>query len=429
MSDAVAQAIAQAEPEARIRLPFDGGLWRWTALDAYVDSLRPRWLAAPLHFFLRRYAPTAALGNLMQLLLPWAAISWRLKRGHQLTRWTWSERVEALKQHSGPVEVEAAHGTASMVRSLVRRMGLHQVRVIRQQADAAPQLSIQGNQSLQIPLAPPSHAEPLGDVYMPLWYTREIKRPGARYITRGILMDDFAFWLLAASWAGLSPWAWPLQAAALGCLLLGFWCVYEIGYRENDQVAIKYESNPSLSENIDRANERRAGLAPWAWAVGLGLVAGGLMQLAVPERSFTLSAAMVAVYLAMLVGVRVAFHLFNYRPKTQRVWVFPWLHLGRNFAFVPLISVTPLGATLLLANVLARTVPYSIYRLTKVKSWQNYPEATLRTGIVMAFGALLFYSQPAITLGHLLEAAAITVWCLYRARNELRELRDRVQTD
>lgn len=429
MSDAVAQAIAQAEPEARIRLPFDGGLWRWTALHAYVDSLRPRWLAAPLHFFLRRYAPNAALGNLMQILLPWSAISWRLQRRQQLTRWTWSERVEALRQHSGPVEVEAAHGTASLVRSLLLRMGLSQARVIRQPSEGPAELRIEGTQPQQIPLAPPRQAEPLGDVYMPLWYTREIKRPGARYITRGILMDDFAFWLLAASWAGLSPWAWPLQAAALGCLLLGFWCVYEIGYRENDQVAIKYESNPSLSENIDRADERRTGLAPWAWAVGLGLVGGGLMQLAVPEQTLARSAATVTVYLAMLVGVRVAFHLFNSRPKSQRVWVFPWLHLGRNFAFVPLIGVTPLGATLLLANVLARTVPYSIYRLTKVKSWQNYPEATLRTGILVAFGALLFYSQPTITLSHVAEAAAITLWCLYRARNELKELRGRVQSD
>lgn len=429
MSDAVAQAIAQAEPEARIRLPFDGGLWRWTALDAYVDSLRPRWLAAPLHFFLRRYAPSAALGNLMQLLLPWAAISWRLLRRRQLTRWTWTERVEALKQHPGPVEVEAAYGTASLVRSLLRRMGLKQAQVIRQSADAPPQLSVIGRQATQIPLAPPCDDEPLGDVYMPLWYTREIKRPGARYITRGILMDDFAFWLLAASWAGLSPWAWPLQAAALGCLLLGFWCIYEIGYRENDQVAIKYESNPTLSENIDRADERRTGIAPWAWAVGLGLTGGGLMQLAAPERAIAMSAAMVVLYLAMLVGVRVAFHLFNSKPKPQRVWVFPWLHLGRNFAFVPVIGVTPLGATLLLANVLARTVPYSIYRLTKVKSWQNYPEATLRTGIVLTFGILMFTTLPEVQPAQIAEAGAILLWCLYRARHELKELRGRVQAD
>lgn len=429
MSDAVAQAIAQAEPEARIRLPFDGGLWRWTALDAYVDSLRPRWLAAPLHFFLRRYAPRWALGNLMQLLLPWAAISWRLLRRRQLTRWTWAERVEALKQHPGPVEVEAAYGTASMVRSLLRRMGLRQAQVIRQQADAPPQMSIGGSHPKQISLDPPCDDEPLGDVYMPLWYTREIKRPGARYITRGILMDDFAFWLLAASWASLAPWAWLLQAAALGCLLLGFWCVYEIGYRENDQVAIKYESNPTLSENIDRANERRTGIAPWAWAAGLGLVGGGLMQLAVPERAIAMSAAMVGVYLAMLVGVRVAFHWFNSRPKSQRVWVFPWLHLGRNFAFVPVISVTPLGATLLLANVLARTVPYSIYRLTKVKSWQNYPEATLRAGIVLAFGILIFTAMAEVQTAQIAEAGAILLWCLYRARHELQELRGRVLSD
>ena len=429
MSDAVAQAIAQAEPEARIRLPFDGGLWRWTALDAYVDSLRPRWLAAPLHFFLRRYAPTAALGNLMQLLLPWSAISWRLQRRQQLARWTWSERVEALKQHPGPVEVEAAYGTASLVRSLLRRMGLKQAHVITQPADASPQLRIDGHLPQQVPLAPPSKAEPLGDVYMPLWYTREIKRPGARYITRGILMDDFAFWLLAASWAGLAPWAWPLQAAALGCLLLGFWCVYEIGYRENDQVAIKYESNPTLSENIDRADQRGTGLAPWAWAVGLGLLGGGLMHVAVPERGLAMTAAVVVQYLALLVTVRVAFHLFNSRPKSQRVWLFPWLHLGRNFSFVPVIGVTSLGATLLLANVLARTVPYSIYRLTKVKSWQNYPEATLRAGIVLAFGILIFTAIPEIQPTQIAEATAILVWCMYRARHELKELRGRVQTD
>lgn len=422
MSDPVAHAIAEAEPEARIRLPFDGGLWRWTALDSYVDCLRPRWLAAPLHFFLRRYVPAAALGNILQLLLPWSAISWRLLRGQQLDRHTHTERVQALKQHAGPVQVTAALGTGSLVRSLLRRMGLERIEVVRAGGTEEPALTIDGAHPRVIPLAAPSDKEPLGTVYMPLWYTREIKRPGARYITRGILMDDFAFWLLAASWSGLSWWAAPLQAAALGCLILGFWCVYEIGYRENDQVAIKYESNPTLSDNIGRAHERRAGIAPWCWAIGLGLVASILMQLAHETVQLLPAALGLAGYLGILVAVRWAFSMFNSRPKTQRVWFFPWLHLGRNFAFLPIVPATLFGSTLLLANVLARTVPYSIYRLTKIKTWQNYPEATLRLGIVLTFGLLLTLAAPAKDAGQWVQIGAIVLWCLYRARHELREL-------
>src|SRR4029077_17634589 len=84
----------------------------------------------------------------------------------------------------------------------------------------------------------------LGDVYLPGEYISKIKQPGGRYIFRGVLQGDFAFWLLSS--IGLSANG-AVHVVGLLLLLLSFWAIYERGYVDNDLVASRYEADPKLS--------------------------------------------------------------------------------------------------------------------------------------------------------------------------------------
>lgn len=421
-------AIREAPKDAPVEVPFNGGLWRWTAKDSFAETLRPKWLAAPAYFGLNRYLPARIQFLVLMLMFPWSLPRWMGLRRQLLQQWVRQPLLEALRQHPGPVRIQSAPGARFFVRALLKVMEL-EAEIVDLPPDSRGRSAVVGeSQSYPLPKMDAPKEALLG-VYMPLWYTREIKRPGARYITRGILMDDFAFWLLAAMWVGLPLWAIPLQALALGMLLLAFWCIYEIGYRENDEVAIRYESNPTLSKNIHRANRRPGGWAPWIWAASLGAAATALVEIAREQPTLEHAAMAYGGFMLALIVTRRAFGLFNSLPKTQRVWVFPILHLGRNFSFALVVPISMLGGSLLLANTLARTVPYSIYRITKIKTWQNYPEATLRLGIVLSFGLLLLLSMPAPGLTEFLTAAAIIGWCVHRARHELKSLRDHQPSD
>ncbi len=65
-------------------------------------------------------------------------------------------------------------------------------------------------------------------VYLPGEYISQIKRPGERYIYRGILQEDFAFWLLSSIGLAVRP---ASHVVGILLLLLSFWAIYERGYR------------------------------------------------------------------------------------------------------------------------------------------------------------------------------------------------------
>ncbi len=79
---------------------------------------------------------------------------------------------------------------------------------------------------------------------MPGEYISRIKRPGERDIIRGILLEDFAFWLLSSIGLAIDP---STHLVGLLLLLLSFWAIYGRGYVDNDLVASRYEADPQLS--------------------------------------------------------------------------------------------------------------------------------------------------------------------------------------
>jgi hypothetical protein len=102
----------------------------------------------------------------------------------------------------------------------------------------------------------------LSHAYLPGEYISQIKRLGERYFYRGILREDFAFWLLSSTGIAVNR-ASHLFGVLL--LLLSFWAIYERGYVENDLVTFRYEADPKLSATFGCVQVATPTVQPWIW--------------------------------------------------------------------------------------------------------------------------------------------------------------------
>jgi hypothetical protein len=249
----------------------------------------------------------------------------------------------------------------------------------------------------------------LRNVYLPGQYLVHVKRPGANYIVRGILQEDFAFWVLSSIALAALPWSHVL---GLLFLLGSFWTIYERGYVDNDEIAARFEAEPKLSPAFVDAPVATPRVAPWLWAFALGGVALGLLRWPTPP-----TAADAAMWIGVLVATHLWFRLYNRLDKATRVWLFAGLQFARSAAFVALVPILPIGAAALGAHVLAKWVPYYVYRL----GHQAWPDETFHVSRLLFFivlAAMLGLSEGA---GALLNytALALLAWNGYRARQEL----------
>jgi hypothetical protein len=249
----------------------------------------------------------------------------------------------------------------------------------------------------------------LGSVYLPGQYLSRVKRPGERYIVRGILQEDFAFWLLASIALAAQP---LLHVGGLALLLLSFWAIYERGYVDNDQVAARFEAEPKLSAAFHAAPVATPAVAPWLWALASGAAGAVLLRWpGVPTLGDALA------WTAVLVATHAGFALYNRCDKGTRVWLFAGLQFARSAAFVALVPITPIGALALGAHVLARWVPYHVYRLGG-RAWPDAPLHLIRLLFFAVLAALLALAQGGALLWSG-TALALLAWNVYRARQEL----------
>lgn len=249
----------------------------------------------------------------------------------------------------------------------------------------------------------------LGGVYLPGQYLSRVKRPGERYIVHGILLEDFAFWVLAS--VAVSP-APLLHLAALPFLLLSFWAIYETGYVDNDRVARDHESDPKLSNSFGRVEVATPALQPWLWAAASGAIGVALLNL--PGGPW---GADLARWAGVLVAVWLWFRIYNRADKPTRIWLFPGLQLLRSAAIVALVAI-PVEAVLALgAHAVSRWMPYFQYRTAK----EGWPDSHAFLSRLMIFG--LFLMMLAATQGPAVLLTPTTLallgWNALRARREI----------
>ena len=249
-------------------------------------------------------------------------------------------------------------------------------------------------------------------VYLPGQYLTQVKRPGQRYIVRGILQEDYAFWILSSIGAAQMP---ALHVLGMLALLISFWAIYERGYVDNDWIAQRYEKDPKLSATFGRVEVATPPLQPWLWAAGAGVVA--LFLLRWPDL---MSLSDAAIWAGVLLATHFGFAMYNRCDKASRIWLFPGLQLARSASFALLVPIGLAASLALGAHVIARWVPYYVYRISD----KNWPEAPLFVSRLMFYG--LLWLMVAVTQGFdgLLTGTALALlgWNLFRARRELAEL-------
>ncbi|MEO0771424.1 MAG: hypothetical protein AAFY72_18725, partial [Cyanobacteria bacterium J06649_4] len=247
---------------------------------------------------------------------------------------------------------------------------------------------------------------------------------------------------LTFSWLSPHP---IVNGIGLFFLTVSYWCVYEVGYQENDRMGEKYEHQPSLSENYVRYN-KQINLntpLPWCWAIALAVpglclvalsrldmafvfnVSNILEQLALlPQSLFVeLSTALLrdtAIWVAFLISVRLTFWLYNQFDEATRLWVYPFLQTQRMFCFTLLLSTNAVGAVLLLSLVLARWIQYCVYRCGGDRT--KLPPNVSCTLIFTLLLAMVAISHPEPTNTMIVQAAIAFSYCLIRSVGTIRRI-------
>lgn len=438
------ERLGQAQDDAPLVVDFDETLWLRNSTEAYLDSLRPRWLAAPILWALDVLKPWKYLGGqnvadwvrvlLVSLLFPWTLFVWRRKAGHIGKHYENERLSTVLRERRATRIVIATQGFGFIVRPLLASMRLppHELvacRFWRGRGDrvagkVAMMPSVAIDQSVVITDSPADlellqraahpllvrwpeaeYIRALQGVYVPMHYTETIKRPGEFYMLHGVLLEDWMFWVLATVLLSGSP---LLHVLGLLFLQFSFWCIYETGYVENDRVAHRYEDDPVLSKNFGKKRAVVPSAPPWLWALGTGAIGAWLLR---PDDVF----AAFAAWTLLLVALRLLYWGYNHIDKNTRGWLFPILQTFRSFAPIALVPVGVAGALALAAHAWCRSTTYLYYRMIG----GEFPAAAVFLMRLGLFCLLFFGAWLADAALDPLEVLGLVLWALFRARREL----------
>jgi hypothetical protein len=203
-----------------------------------------------------------------------------------------------------------------------------------------------------------------------------------------------------------------LQVFGLLFLLVSFWAVYECGYVDNDEIAARYEREPTLNSAYFDAPVVTPRWAPWGWALVTGAI--GVVMLRGPDLRGLYA---FGAWIAVLLGTFGAFRFYNRLDKLTRVWLYAVLQLARGAAFVAVVSISVIGAVAIGAHVLSKWVPYYVHRQSG-KGWPKSAHFLPRLLFFVLLSLLVAFAAGAsVVLSW--SAAALLAWNVFRARHEL----------
>ncbi|HLQ14073.1 MAG TPA: hypothetical protein VK130_12645 [Steroidobacteraceae bacterium] len=444
-----AALAAVAAHEGLLLVDLDETLYLRNSTEDFIDSAVPGLLALLLMKLLDLLKPWRWTGGaptrdawrvrLICVLMPWTMMLWRRRVARRATGYTNQPLASALRARA-PAPLIATVGFLPIVTPLLAAMGFAEARVVASRlfvfedrrggklrllsaalGDAAVReamvISDSGDdlpllaacaRPLRVVWPDARYRTALSRCYWPTEYLARIKRPGERYFFRGVLQDDFGYWLLAS----VTLAAYPLfHVAGLLLLLISFWAIYELGYVDNDQVAKRFEREPKLSAEFFRNPVATPAWQPWIWAAGFG--AAAIFVLRLPGRP---PAADFLRWLAVLVAAHWWFRLYNRVDKNTRVWMFPVLQLARSSAFVVLVPISLVGTIALSAHLFSRWVPYYVYRFGGQDWPETQPHLIRLVFFVLIAGLFAIAVGPAAVLNY--PALALLLWTAFRARRE-----------
>ncbi|MEB3182453.1 MAG: haloacid dehalogenase-like hydrolase [Nostocaceae cyanobacterium] len=456
---------------------FDETLLLRNSTEEYLNSLQPRAIAVVLLLVLEKLKPWSWLPGiraeardwlrvvLATLLFPWTLLLWQ-KRARELAE-TQSNLalITALKEKPTSEIIVATLGFYPIVKPILAAMPLQVNQLIGcrlswgglsdrlkgklalAQQFLTPETiqesvvitdSTDDNQLLAkvahpcLVKWPEAVYQPaLAEAYLPFLYLEKAKRPGENYFARVVLYEDWLSLVLATSWVSQVP---LFHALSMLFLMLSFWCIYEVGYIENDRIAEKYEAKPKLSPTYQRYINRYDPSSPWIWAIFFAIP--GLMLLnslgslaSWEDLSFQINPVQLGIqgglWIGLLLAVRWTYHIYNFIDVQTRLWLYPLLQLYKGFGFLLVTATSIVGAMSFAAYVVARWTPYLIYR--RGGDRQHFPEQLMRCILFLFFlGAILVGTGQASLIVNG-QAGIILAWLIFRARYQIWEQVKQVQ--
>jgi len=450
-----------------VLLDLDETLYLRNSTEDFIDSARPALLALLVMRLLDFIEPWRWTGGLetrdvwrvrcIVVLFPWTLARWKTRVVALAASAANTALIDAVNERArkktGQAAIIATLGFRPIVTPLVAALGLPpQIRIVaaslatfadRRGGKLRLVVAALGNETVHralvltdssqdedllsacaLPLrkvwARARYRPALSGIYLPGQYLTQVKRPGERYITRGILQEDFALWVLSSVMVAPEP---VTHVAALLFLLLSFWAIYESGYVDNDRGAMRFEREPKVSTAFHDGLTATPRWAPWVWALASGAIGVAILRGLGRE-----AVAGFAIWACVLAATYGAFALYNRFDKATRVWLYSCLQLARSAAFVALVPINLIGAIAIGAHVLAKWVPYYIYRAAG-KKWPDAPHFMTR---LLFFAVLMVLIAFATGIGAFWtwSTAALLAWNLFRARHELvGTLRNAVRID
>lgn len=268
------------------------------------------------------------------------------------------------------------------------------------------------------------------NIYLPFSYLEKVKRSGENYTRRIIFEDDLPILLLAFSWQATYP---LLHGLGIFCLLVSFWCVYELGYFENDYVAEKYEQYPKIPKYYYIYRRMMKTRLPWLWSLIFGFCGVTILQKALVEQlemtallptASTVSPLVLlfGYWIGFLVSLRGCFWMYNYLNKATRTWLYIVLQFFRYYGFIVVTPTNLVGTSLLFSNILTRSVLYITYRYSggSVGSWPDrVPKKLLRWIIFLLSALTLSLGLQSFQLWQGWQVWTIIAWCLIQGKGEI----------
>ena len=476
-------SIRHAPPATTVIIDLDETLFLRNSTAEYLNTIQPQLLGLLVLKFLNlvkpwKWLPHSFRGSanrdwllvvVMTCLFPWTIFLWpgrakRLARDHCN-----QDLMQALNQNKNISIVIATLGFSLIVNPIIQSFPLPskqiiscrfwqgfkdrtkgklrmvqevlspkqiaQSIVITDSVDDLPLLKQVAIPCLVIwPLS--QYASPMNNIYLPLLYLGKVKRAGQNYFLKSVLAEDFPLLLLAFTWGVNNP-LWHSLGILL--LLVSFWCIYELGYYENDVVGEKYEEKPVLSEKYLSSKSspiRVISWQAWIWAVGLGSIGVvaldiglGLVPLAndglvaTSHQLFKLNILPLAYWTGFLIFSRFCFWIYNYCNKQTRIWLYFLIQSCRYYGFAAVTPINFIGASLLSSNILSRSMLYILYRYAggNRSDWPaQIPDKFLRLLIFIALLATITIGVNSFAAFRTWQAGVILLWLIVRGTSQIK---------
>lgn len=279
----------------------------------------------------------------------------------------------------------------------------------------------------------------LNNIYLPFSYLEKVKRKGEKYTLKVIFWDDIPLLLLAFSWQASNS---ILHGISMVSLLVSFWCVYELGYYENDYVAEKYESKPKLSLSYHAHKQMMRTAYPWLWSLVFGLI--GIIfleQTLVSNLPFSIlieqkidfinpTILNFLSWMIFLVCMRCCFLVYNYVNKQTRTWLYIVLQSFRYYGFLWVTATNLIGISLLSSNILSRSLLYIVYRYSGGNShnWpREIPEKILRCLIFIFMLVSISFGSESLELWQRWQTWTIIAWCVIQGQGQIKRILPQVK--